>query len=138
MDSKEKTTEKLDTAPGVLRTIIDGEIAAGLARLRLSREELLAEADLYPWVAEWPEVYEPFPLSVASRARAVELLEFLIIDGESTAAIANLDIGIAELRDVLPGAAAKPPAPAVARQLAVSPQLNRVRLPRIPGMAEAE
>jgi hypothetical protein len=59
------------TAPGVLRTIIDGEIAAGLARLRVSRKELLAEADLYPWVGEYPEVYEPLPLGVMFRARAV-------------------------------------------------------------------
>jgi hypothetical protein len=114
----------------VLRTIIDNEIAAGLARLRVSREELLAEAELYPWVAEWPEVYEPFSLSVAFRARAIELLEFLIIDGESTAAIANLDIGIAELRDVLPGAAAKPPSAAVARKLKESKVQDVFRDPR--------
>jgi hypothetical protein len=75
----------------VLGTIIDGEIAAGLARLRVSRKELLAEADLYPWVGEYPEVYAPLPLGVDER--------------------------IAELREVLPGAAAKPPSPAVARQL---------------------
>jgi hypothetical protein len=103
-------------APGVLRTIIDDEIAASLARLGVSREELLAEADLYPWVAEYPEVYEPLSLSVAFRARAVELLEFLIIDGDSTVVIENLDVAIAELRDVLPGAAGRP-SPAVARKL---------------------
>jgi hypothetical protein len=103
------------TAPGVLQTVLDNEIAAGLARLKVSREELVAETDLYPWVAEWPEVYEPFPLSVAFRARAVELLHCLINDGLSTH-IEWLDKYIAELREVLPGAAGRP-SPALAHQL---------------------
>jgi hypothetical protein len=97
-----------------LATIIENEIAAGLARLRVSREELLAEKDLYPWVGEWPEVYEPFPLSVAFRARAVELLDCLIGDGLGTE-IQQVDEYIAELREVLPGAAGKP-SPALAHQ----------------------
>jgi hypothetical protein len=100
---------------GVLQTVLDNEIGAGLALLEVSREELRAEADLYPWVAEWPEVYEPFPLSVAFRARAVELLHCLINDGLSTC-IEWLDKYIAELRVVLPGAAGTPSA-ALARQL---------------------
>jgi hypothetical protein len=103
--------------PGVIRTLIDNEIAAGLARLRLSREELLAEADLYPWVAEWPEIYDHMLTSTVARTRAVELLEFLIIDGESTAGIDDLDIGIDELRDVLPLASPNPPSPEIQRQL---------------------
>jgi hypothetical protein len=100
----------------VLRTIIDGEIAPGLARLRVSSKELLAESDLYPWVGEYPEVYEPLPLGVMFRARAVELMDYLVRDA-SFSPIQDLDERIAELREVLPSAAAKPPSPAVARQL---------------------
>jgi hypothetical protein len=91
----------------VAGAVLDKEIAAGLARLKVSRKELLAEARLYPWVAEWPEVYKLFPLSVAFRARAVELLHSLINDGLSTY-IEWLDKDIAELREVLPGAAGRP------------------------------
>ena len=115
MNSEGKTTEKLDTAAGVIRMVLDNEIAAALALLSVSREELRAEANLYPWVDEWPEVYEPFPLSVAFRARAVELLHSLINDGLSTC-IEWLDKYIAELREVLPGAAGRP-SPALAHQL---------------------
>jgi hypothetical protein len=74
----------------VLRTIIDGEIAAELARLRVSRKELLAEADLYPWVGEYPEVYEPLPLGVMFRARAVELMDYLVRDGSFSVAPTRL------------------------------------------------
>jgi hypothetical protein len=115
MNDEGRTTDKLDTAAGEIRKVLDNEIAAGLARLSVSREELLAEADLYPWVAEWPEVYEPYPVSVAFRARAVELLHCLINDGLSTC-IEWLDKYIAELREVLPGAAGRP-SPALAHQL---------------------
>jgi hypothetical protein len=111
-DGADSTTE----TPGVLETAIENEIEAGLARLHVSREELHAEADLYPWVGEWPEVYEPFPLSLAFRARAIELLDCLIDDGMETC-IEWVDEYIAELREVLPGADAKPPSAAVARQL---------------------
>jgi hypothetical protein len=100
--------------PGVLETALDAEIDAGLSRLGVSREELHAEANIYLWVGEWPEVYEPFPLSVAFRARAVELLDCLIGDGLGTE-IQQVDEYIAELREVLPGAAGKP-SPALAHQ----------------------
>jgi hypothetical protein len=52
MNDEGRTMEKLDTAAGEIRKVLDNEIAAGLARLSVSREELLAEADLCPWVAE--------------------------------------------------------------------------------------
>ena len=115
--NSEHDNDAADTTetPGVLETALDAEIDAGLSRLGVSREELDAEADIYPWVAEWPEVYEPFPLSVAFRARAVELLHCLINDGLSTH-IEWLDKYIAELREVLPGAAGRP-SPALAHQL---------------------
>jgi dsDNA-binding SOS-regulon protein len=109
-------SSRVCTAPGALQTIIDNEIAAGLARLQVSREELLAEADVYPWVAENPDIYDSMLTSIVARARAVELLQFLIVDGDSTA-VEDLDFAIAELRDVLTLAAPKPPSPAVARQL---------------------
>jgi hypothetical protein len=114
--NSEHDNDAADTTetPGVLETALDAEIDAGLSRLGVSCEELDAEADIYPWVAEWPEVYEPFPLSVAFRARAVELLHCLIGDGLSTE-IQQVDVYIAELRDVLPGAAGKP-SPALAHQ----------------------
>jgi hypothetical protein len=102
------------TAPGVLETALDAEIDAGLARLGVSDEELLAEAKLYPWVEDYPEVYEPSPLSVAFRARAVELLSCLVQDGTDTG-IEQVDEYIAELRHVLPGTAGKP-SPALIQQ----------------------
>jgi hypothetical protein len=58
-------------------------------------------------VAEWPEVYEHFPLSVAFRARAVQLLTYFANDALSDS-IADLDQFISELREVLPGVGGKP------------------------------
>jgi hypothetical protein len=99
---------KDNNAPGVPQTIIDGEIAAGLAQLQISRQELFAEAELYPWMAEWPEVYERFSPSVALQARAVELLTYFANGGLSDP-IADLDQFISELREVLlAGAAGRP------------------------------
>jgi hypothetical protein len=107
MNSETERTNSTTSAPEPLEAALNAEIEAGLARLGVSREELTAEAELYPWVEEWPEVYEPFPLSVAFRARAVELLHCLIGDGLDTD-ILQVDEYIAELRDVLPGAAGRP------------------------------
>ncbi len=52
----EEIMNRKNGASGVLQTVLDGEIAAGLARLEISRQKLFAEAELYPWMAEWPEV----------------------------------------------------------------------------------
>ena len=109
MNSENEATERIGAPrlPGVIETLLNAEIDAALARLQLARDEVHAEASIYPWVGEWPEVYEPFPLSVAFRARALELLDCLIGDGLGTG-IEQLDEYIDELREVLPGTAGKP------------------------------
>jgi hypothetical protein len=94
---------------GVLQTIIDSEIAAGLKRLGIrSHDQLRAESDLYPWVRDNPDFYAILPPGAGARARAVELLEFLAVDGLTEAHIRDLDPAITELREMLRTAAARP------------------------------
>jgi hypothetical protein len=66
--------------PECYRRLSTARSPPGLARPRVSRKELLAEADLYPWVGERPEVDEPLPMGVMFRARAVELMDYLVRD----------------------------------------------------------
>ena len=44
------------------------------------------------------QIYEPFPLSVGFRARAVALLEFLAPDGMTDAHIPDLEVEVPALR----------------------------------------
>ena len=44
------------------------------------------------------QIYEPFPLSVGFRARAVALLEFLAADGLTDAHIPDLEVEVPALR----------------------------------------
>jgi hypothetical protein len=97
MDRENETPETAEEPrePGVIESALGAEIEAGLARLGVTREELKAEEKIYP-DADDDDAYGPFPLSVAFRARAIEILEALIIDGMDTCIEQN-DIWIAEL-----------------------------------------
>lgn len=104
------------TASGVLRTVLDHEIAAALDRLGFgSLEALRAEEERYPWVEEHSGLYRRFPCGIARRVRAIELVVYLVQDGEITC-LPWLDKGIAELRKVLRTAAREVPE-RIARQL---------------------
>ena len=63
---------------------------------------------MHPFVSEYPDFYALFLPRIAHRARALELLVCLAIDGDSTC-IEWLDEYIAELRKVLQTAAVEVP-----------------------------